>query len=95
MKTIQLHCANCDKTTAHGIGAVVNHEVVLTCSTQDCGRQIKFPTVKEDGAPMTQADFRALFEAHAEANKGQVLAAVAEQEQAAEQASVDAALAGL
>lgn len=63
-KTIEIFCANCQEDTAHTGAVDLNGELVFTCTV--CDRFIKVP------AGMSAADIKKHFEAHREANVGQV-----------------------
>jgi hypothetical protein len=72
--TMTAFCANCQNDTEHSVYVDDAGELVLTCSTENCGRFIKLPKgISEDEA-------RAYFAAHKDSNLGQVSREKAEEE---------------
>lgn len=68
MNTRPLFCANCQKTTDHvlTVNPVDPSEVILTCSTEGCGRFHKVPST------ISAADFATFQQELENNNKGQV-----------------------
>lgn len=58
-----IYCSKCKTDTTHA-SAVERGDIIVTCSTPDCGRFVKFP------ADITPADLKAAVAAHKAANTG-------------------------
>lgn len=74
-ETTQVFCAREQKETPHTL-KIVSGEIVLTCSTEECGRFIKFPV------DISAEDLALALIKHKEANEGQLSVEQYEQKEA-------------
>jgi hypothetical protein len=84
--TKELFCDYEQKDTTHNLSVDLNNEILMECTTEECGHFIKFP------AGLTPEEIDAKLVEYREANLGKVTAAELEASRA-EQEGVLAALA--